>query len=67
MNEPLLGHGAPDETVSEVRLVFASLGGALSLLSAAIAEAVRAGGTSDDFTNGDLTPIILKLFEETRE
>ena len=49
MHVPLLGRGAPDETVSEVRLVFASLGGALSLLSAAIAEAVRAGGTSDDF------------------
>ena len=59
-------HGEPDPEVSKVPLVFAFPGGDVGLINTAINNATRVSNRTDDLTNADLTPIILKVLEETR-
>jgi len=59
-------HGEPDPEVSKVPLVFAFPGGDVSFINTAINAATRVSSREDDFTNADLTPIILKVLEQTR-
>lgn len=62
-------HGEPDPTSSKVPLVFAFPGGNTEFISSAINDPDRGRVSllSDDFTNADLTPILMMIIESLRE
>jgi len=59
-------HGEPDPAVSNVPLLFSFLGGETGFITDSISQATRVSGVAGDFTNADLTPVIMKILSKTR-
>ena len=59
-------HGEPDPPVSRVPLVFALPEADMGLVRSAVENRAEVSSRTGDFTNADVTPIIMQVLGETR-
>lgn len=59
-------HGEPDASSSKVPLVFAFPGGDLDFIEAALNDSSNRVAVNGDYTNADLTPLLMDLIKQTR-